>query len=74
MAVLLSVGMVCPKCRQNLVGPNGTNRAALSDMLSCPNHGNIGRFEDMIQKSSDNVQRRVESAIVEFLKRNTEAK
>jgi uncharacterized protein YbaR (Trm112 family) len=73
-AELLSIGMVCPKCGQNLVGPRGTNKAQLTDILSCPDHGDVGQFEKMIQKLGENVHQRVEDAIVQFLKESTELK
>jgi hypothetical protein len=70
----LSIAMVCAKCGQQLVGARGTNRAPLTDMLSCPDHGEVGRFEELIQQSSENAHHRVENAIAEFLKGNTETK
>jgi hypothetical protein len=68
MTEILSIGLVCPKCGKQLVGPRGTNRAALTDTLSCPEHGEIGLFKDMIQKLSENVHHNVEDAINQFLK------
>ena len=67
MAQPLTISMVCPKCGSQLVGPRGT-RAQLSDTLSCPEHGEVGRFDDMIQKLSEDADRKVEEAIKQFLK------
>jgi hypothetical protein len=74
MAEVLSIGIVCSKCGKQLVGARGTNKAPLTDVLSCPEHGEIGRFEKLIQQISETAHLRVENAIVEFLKGNTENK
>jgi hypothetical protein len=73
MAEPLNISMVCPKCGSQLVGPRGP-RAQLSDILHCPEHGEIGRFEELIQKTSEAAHQRVENAIADFLKGNTETK
>jgi hypothetical protein len=67
MAEPIKVAMVCPTCGSQLVGPKGP-RAQLSDPLSCPEHGEVGRFDDMIQRLSENVHHNVEDAIKEYLK------
>jgi hypothetical protein len=67
MAQPLTVSMVCPTCGRQLVGPKGT-RAQLSDTLGCTEHGAVGRFEELIQQTSETAHRRVENAIVEYLK------
>jgi hypothetical protein len=67
MAQPLSVSVVCPTCGNALVGPRGS-KAHLGDMLSCSEHGEVGRFEDMIQKLSQDADRKVEEAIKQFLK------
>jgi hypothetical protein len=74
MAEVLSIGLVCPKCGKQLVGARGTNKAPLTDTLSCPEHGEVGRFEELIQQSSENVHHRVEDAISDFLRGSTEKK
>jgi uncharacterized protein YbaR (Trm112 family) len=64
----LSIAIVCPKCGKQLVGASGTNRAPLTDMLSCPDHGEVGKFDDMIQKLSEDADRKVGEALDQFLK------
>jgi hypothetical protein len=49
---LISIGLTCPQCGQQLVGPFGKHKAKLGDILSCPVHGNVGRIEEMTKKSS----------------------
>jgi hypothetical protein len=73
MAEPLKISMMCPTCGSQLVGPHGP-RAQLSDMLSCSEHGEVGRFEELIQQSSENVHHRVEDAISDFLRGSTEKK
>ena len=67
MAEPIKISVVCPTCGNVLVGPRGP-KAQLSDMLSCSEHGEVGRFEDMIQKLSEDADRKVEDAIKQFLK------
>jgi hypothetical protein len=74
MAEVLLIGLVCPKCGKQLVGARGTNKAPLTDTLSCHEHGEVGRFEELIQQSSENVHHRVEDAISDFLRGSTENK
>ena len=62
MAEPLKISMVCPTCGNLLVGPKGP-RAQLTDMLSCSEHGEVGRFEELIQGFSENASRSVEEAI-----------
>jgi hypothetical protein len=67
MAEPLNIAVVCPTCGGQLVGPRGP-KAQLSDILSCSQHGEVGRFDDMIQKLSEDADRKVEEAIKQFLK------
>jgi hypothetical protein len=67
MAQPLTISVVCSTCGSQLVGPKGP-RAQLTDVLSCPQHGEVGRFQDMIQTLSENVHHNVEDAIKQFLK------
>jgi len=66
---LISVGMMCPQCGQQLVGPFGKTKAKLGDMLSCPVHGNIGRIEEMTKKLVDDTARRVGDEIEKIFKK-----
>ena len=52
MAQPLSVSVVCPTCGKLLVGPRGP-KAQLIDMLSCSEHGEVGKFEDIIERMSE---------------------
>lgn len=51
----IRVGLVCPKCGQKLLAPDGKSEAQLSDTLRCPIHGDVGRFEELINEASQNV-------------------
>jgi hypothetical protein len=55
-------------------GPLDSLLTQLSDILNCPELGEIRRFEELIQQTSETAPRRTENAIVEFLKGNTETK
>jgi uncharacterized protein YbaR (Trm112 family) len=68
MAEVFPIGVVCPQCGKQLVGARGTDKAPLTDVLSCPEHGEVGRFEDLIQRLSDNANQKVEDAMNEFFK------
>ena len=64
----ISVTFVCPQCGEQLVGPAGNNEAQLSDMLSCPVHGEIGRFEELTEKAGEAVARHVGDQLEQALK------
>ena len=44
------VDLACPQCGKQLVGTLGMSEAQLGDMLSCPTHGNVGRFDELAKK------------------------
>jgi hypothetical protein len=69
MAELISIGMVCPKCGQQLIGPFGKNKAKLGDMLTCPVHGHVGRIEELTQKFVDDTAQRVQDAMYSIFKK-----
>jgi hypothetical protein len=66
----VSVRFVCPQCGQQLVGPSGKDEAQLSDTLSCPVHGDIGRFEEIAKKVGEEVARQTGDAFAKLFKDN----
>ena len=64
----VSVRFVCPQCGQQLVGPSGKEEAQLSDMLSCPAHGDIGRFEEIAKKVSEEFARQASDKFAQIFK------
>jgi hypothetical protein len=41
--------LTCPQCKKHLLLPAGRMEPEPDDMMSCPTHGEIGRYEDLIQ-------------------------
>jgi len=64
----VSVRFVCPQCGQQLVGPSGKDEAQLSDMLSCPAHGDIGRFEEIAKKVGEEFARQAGDKFAQIFK------
>jgi hypothetical protein len=44
--------LTCPRCKNHLVLPAGRTQPESDDMLSCPTHGEIGRYEDLIKDTA----------------------
>jgi hypothetical protein len=44
--------LTCPQCKKHLVLPSGRTQPESDDMLSCPTHGEIGRYEDLIKDTA----------------------
>ena len=44
--------LTCPQCKKNLLLPPGRTEPESDDMLSCPTHGEIGRYEDLIKDTA----------------------
>lgn len=64
----VTVRFVCPQCGQELVGPSGKNEAQLSDTLSCPVHGAIGRFDELVEEAGDAVTGQIGDAMADIFK------
>jgi len=64
----VSVRFVCPQCGQQLIGPSGKDEAQLSDILSCPAHGSIGRFEEIAKKIGEEVTQQTGDRIAQIFK------
>ena len=44
--------LTCPQCKKHLVLPAGRTQPESADMLVCPTHGEIGRYEDLIKDTA----------------------
>lgn len=55
MAESIRVGLVCPKCGQELLAPVGKGELQLSDTVRCPIHGDVGRLEELTNEVCHNV-------------------
>ncbi len=51
--VVMKSEFECPKCGHLLVGPADRQEAQLGDVLSCPEHGEIGLREEVIVEASN---------------------
>jgi hypothetical protein len=52
-----STELTCPRCDRLLVGQAGKAEFESDDMLSCPVHGQMGRFEDIANDKAFRRQR-----------------
>jgi uncharacterized protein YbaR (Trm112 family) len=41
--------LTCPQCKKHLLLPVGRTQPESDDLLRCPTHGEIGRYEDLIK-------------------------
>jgi hypothetical protein len=44
--------LTCPQCKKHLLLPAGRTQPESDDILSCPTHGEIGRYEDLIKDTA----------------------
>jgi len=65
---IVSGHFVCPQCGEKLSGPAGKDEPEPSDMLSCPLHGEIGRFEALNEKAGEIAARHVADQIEQLFK------
>lgn len=53
------ITITCAKCQRALVGPPGKSKPDRRDIVRCPVHGDVGRYEDVAKAAADKIARQI---------------
>jgi hypothetical protein len=63
------IEVTCSKCGSQLLGPEGKAEPEADDIVRCPIHGDIGRFEDMMRQAHEMIGRDFSNIFEEELRK-----